>query len=141
MKKRTKKEIDSIIKNLEEHKRVKVREHKDNLKLIEGNKKDNNWIDWVDEFGSKMSKIKTETDLDVRKRFLNGLVDRIIVNYDGNNIHKLRLFFKIPYVNDELIWKDKANKNLGYDIKKGLKSLYLTYKEEGLKKTELKEVG
>ena len=48
---------------------------------------------------------------------------------------------KIPYVNDELIWKDKTNKNLGYNIKKGLKSLYLTYKEEGQKKTELKEVG
>ena len=33
------------------------------------------------------------------------------------------------------------SKKLGYDIKKGLKSLYLTYKDEGLKKTELKEVG
>ena len=141
LKKRTQKEVDSIIKNLEEHKRVKVREQKDNLKLIEGNKKDNNWIDWVDEFGSKMSKIRNENNLDIRKRFLNGLVDRIIVNYDGSNIHKLRLFFKIPYVNDELIWKDKTNKNLGYNIKKGLKSLYLTYKEEGQKKTELKEVG
>jgi len=44
-------------------------------------------------------------------------------------------------VNDELIWKDNSNKKLGYDIKKGLKSLYLTYKEEGQKKTKLKEAG
>ena len=50
------------------------------------------------------------SEFDFINIYLRNLVDRIIVNYDGSNIHKLRLIFKIPYVNDEIIWKDKTNK-------------------------------
>ena len=74
--------------------------------------------------------MRNELDIEKKKRFLNGLVDRIIVNNEDNQTHNLRVFFRIPYIGDELVWKDSNNKKLGYDIKKGLKSLYLKYKLE-----------
>ncbi len=96
-------------------------------------------MDWLDEFSSKMIDIKKTKDLDIKKRFLNGLVDRIIVNYEDNNTHNLRIFFKIPYIGDTLIWRNQNNKKLGYDIKKGLKSLYVNYNGNKQKKTEILE--
>ena len=90
------------------------------------------WIDWVEEFSDKIKTIRNEKDLNIRKKFLNGLVDRIIVNYIDKNTHTLRVFFKIPYINDRLIWKNEKNKKLGYEIKKGLKSVYINYDEKKL---------
>ena len=63
-----------------------------------------------------------------RKESLN----RIIVNYVDKNTHTLRIFFKIPYINDRLIWKNEKNKKLGYEIKRGLKSIYINYDEKKL---------
>ena len=74
-----------------------------------------------------MVSIRDEVDMEVKKKFLNGLCDRIIVNYEGTNRHNLRVFFKIPFINDSLVWFDEKNKKLGYEIKKGKKSLYLNY--------------
>ena len=93
-------------------------------------------MDWLDEFSSKIKDIKKTKDLNIKQKFLNGLIDRIIVNYEDNNTHNLRIFFKIPYIGDTLIWRDEKNKKLGYDIKKGLKSLYVKYNGNKLKKTE-----
>ena len=70
-----------------------------------------------------------------------------MVNYVDNNTHSLRLFFRIPYINDKLIWKDENNKKLGYDIKKGKKNIQIEYDENKLyidkrtKKKLLKENG
>ena len=65
---------------------------------------------------SNRKTIRNEKDLNIRKKFLNGLVDRIIVNYVDKNTHTLRVFFKIPYINDRLIWKNEKNKKLGYEL-------------------------
>ncbi len=99
-------------------------------KNIKSNMDNNDWVDWVKEFEKNISKMRNELDIEKKKRFLNGLVDRIIVNNEDNQTHNLRVFFRIPYIGDELVWKDSNNKKLGYDIKKGLKSLYLKYKLE-----------
>ena len=99
-------------------------------KNVNNSKNSNDWIDWVNEFGKNIKKIRNETNTEIKQKFLNGLVDRIIVNYEDNQTHNLRVFFKIPYIGDELIWKDSNNKKLGYEIKKGIKSLYLKYELE-----------
>ena len=99
-------------------------------KNIKSNLDNNDWVDWVEEFGNNIKKMRSETDIEVKKKFINGLVDRIIVNYEDKQTHNLRVFFKIPYIGDELVYKDIDDKKLGYDIKKGLKSLYLKYKLE-----------
>ena len=132
--KRTDKEVEGILKNVNLH-RNQIIENKENTKgLIDGSKKDLQWVDWVKEFSSKIKTIRKERDLEIRKKFLNGIIDRIIVNYVDGNTHNLRVFFRIPYINDELIWKDETDKKKGYDIKKGLKSLYINYDEDNLKK-------
>ena len=132
--KRTDKEVEGILKNVNLH-RNQIIENKENTKgLIDGSKKDLQWVDWVKEFSSKIKTIRKERDLEIRKKFLNGIIDRIIVNYVDKNTHNLRVFFRIPYINDELIWKDETDKKKGYDIKKGLKSLYINYDEDNLKK-------
>ena len=99
-------------------------------KNIKSNLDNNDWVDWVEEFDNNIKKMRSETDIEVKKKFINGLVDRIIVNYEDKQTHNLRVFFKIPYIGDELVYKDIDDKKLGYDIKKGLKSLYLKYKLE-----------
>lgn len=136
LKNRSEKEVNGILKNINSHK-VDILGKKENLiNLIKGNKKDMGWVDWVNEFSTKMKDIRKTKDLEVKKKFLNGLVDRIIVNCENKNTHNLRLFFKIPYIGDTLIWRDEKNKKLGYDIKKGLKSIYVKYDSNQQKKTE-----
>ncbi len=136
LKNRSEKEVNGILKNINSHK-VDILGKKENLmNLIKGNKQDMGWVDWVNEFSTKMKDIRKTKDLEVKKKFLNGLVDRIIVNCENKNTHNLRLFFKIPYIGDTLIWRDEKNKKLGYDIKKGLKSIYVKYDGNQQKKTE-----
>ena len=136
LKNRSEKEVNGILKNINSHK-VDILGKKENLmNLIKGNKKDMGWVDWVNEFSTKIKDIRKTKDLEVKKKFLNGLVDRIIVNCENKNTHNLRLFFKIPYIGDTLIWRDEKNKKLGYDIKKGLKSIYVKYDSNQQKKTE-----
>ena len=132
LKKRPKTEIDGILEHIKSH-QLEINDKKENvINQIETNKKDMKWIDWVEEFSDKIKTIRNEKDLNIRKKFLNGLVDRIIVNYIDKNTHTLRVFFKIPYINDRLIWKNEKNKKLGYEIKKGLKSVYINYDEKKL---------
>ena len=139
LRKRSEKEINGILKNVNSH-RVDILSKKEHLlNLIKGNKKEIEWVDWLDEFSSKMKDIKKTKDLNIKQKFLNGLIDRIIVNYEDNNTHNLRIFFKIPYIGDTLIWRNQNNKKLGYDIKKGLKSLCVNYNGNKLKKTEILE--
>ena len=127
LKKRSVKDGNVLLDNIRSEKR-KVEEGIEGIEnLIKGIGENNEWVDWVDEFSKKMVSIRDEVDMEVKKKFLNGLCDRIIVNYEGTNRHNLRVFFKIPFINDSLVWFDEKNKKLGYEIKKGKKSLYLNY--------------
>lgn len=51
--------------------------------------------------------------------FLKGVIDRIIVKTLDKQSHHLEIRFKIPYVNDQLIWRDPSRKSLGYDLSDG----------------------
>ena len=67
-------------------------------KNMKSNMDNNDWVDWVKEFEKNISKMRNELDIEKKKRFLNGLVDRIIVNNEDNQTHNLRVFFRIPYI-------------------------------------------
>ena len=63
-----------------------------------------------------MGSIKGKARADIIKQY----VDRIEVLYDKQEgIHILSLKFKYNIVDDKLIWKDKSNKKLGYDLIEG----------------------
>ncbi len=134
LKKRDKKDCEILLNDIDNEKN-RINESLESIRnLIKGSNEKNDWIDWVNEFGKNIKKIRNEMDLDIKKKFLNGLVDRIIVNYIDKNTHNLRVFFKIPYISDSLVWKDINNKKLGYEIVKGKKSLYLKYEFEDKRK-------
>jgi len=125
LKNRTPKQIKDIMSNLETALLdLKSRRERLQVELDEG-KKDQRWVDWLKEFGNKIDSL-LENDLNVeeKQRFLNGVLDKIVVNTDPNKqTHKLNLNFTLPYVNDELEWIKKGNTKKTYKIKGGKKKL------------------
>ncbi len=127
LKKRTDAEVEKIIKNIESH-RVDLEQRKDSIvNLINGTKHSLKWVDWVNEFSDRVDSLRNETDLTLRKKFLDGLLDKIIVNSDDKQTHSLRLFFKIPYIDDTLIWNDDSDRSKGYELEQGLKSMVIDF--------------
>ena len=61
----------------------------------------------------------SEFNFDDKKTLLKTIVDKIIVKSIDNLEHELTIKFKLPYVNDELIYKDNNDKNKGYILKDG----------------------
>ena len=125
LKNRTPKQIKDIMSNLETALLdLKSRRERLQVELDEG-KKDQRWVDWLKEFGNKIDSL-LENDLNVeeKQRFLNGVLDKIVVNTDPNKqTHKLNLNFTLPYVNDELEWIKKGNTKKTDKIKGGKKRL------------------
>lgn len=122
IKRRNPKEIVSIIKNIEdiridlESKREIVRNQ---IHSIESEVR---WTDWVSQFGERITKMSDFTD-EEKHEFLKGVIEKITVYTVDPQTHRLKLEFKIPYVNDSLKWRDDNNKKLGYDIINGFNEL------------------
>jgi hypothetical protein len=54
---------------------------------------------------------------DDKKKFLKTIINNIVVKSSDNLAHDLTIKFKLPYVNDQLIYKgnkDNKNKSKGY---------------------------
>jgi hypothetical protein len=54
----------------------------------------------------------------IRKNFLKTIINNIVVKRMGNIDHDLTIKFKLPYVNDELMYKVNNGKSKGYIFKK-----------------------
>lgn len=133
LKKRSKDEVSRVIDNVERHK-IDLERKRENIEnIIKGNKENIKWVDWVNEFSDKITELRNVVDIGERRRFLNGLVDRIIVKSDNLKTNNLKVFFKVPYINDNLIWKDEKDKSKGYEVVKGKKTLIVDL-DEKLKK-------
>ena len=65
--------------------------------------------------------------MQVKKRFLEGLLENILVTSDDKQTHSITLKFKIPYVNDKLVWKDQTKKSDGYDLTGGDNNITLVF--------------
>lgn len=79
------------------------------------------WIDWLKEFSERIDTLKKEKDDKIKRRFLDGVVERIDVYTAMNESaeHELMIHFKLPYVNDSLKYVDESKKSLGYEVKNG----------------------
>ena len=82
------------------------------------------WIDWIGKYGKDVSEKMSKVDT----KMLEGIVDEIIVHptFSKNRDkdlkqvgHMFQIKFKLPIVNDELIYKNPKKKSEGYSIKKG----------------------
>ena len=56
---------------------------------------------------------------------IQGVINKILVTTKDTQTHELELTFKIPYVEDSLVYKDKENKKLGYELRNGKRNLTL----------------
>jgi site-specific DNA recombinase len=117
---RSKKEINSVLDRLDVE-LLKLKSNKDYmLSEISTRNQNSQWVDWINEWGSRLEKMNdSEFKFDDKKEFLKTVVDKIIVKSDNAIEHELVIKFKLPYVDDELIYKDKINKKKGYILKDG----------------------
>lgn len=87
----------------------------------EGNKK---WIDWVDEFERRMADLRNkELAFDVKKSFVTEVIETIEVHNTSVGELDLRLKFKLPYVGDKLVYKERSKKKKVYDVENGIRTL------------------
>lgn len=79
------------------------------------------YYDWYREFHDKVSKLRNERDDETKRRFLDGVVDRIEVfaAMNTNAEHELMIYFKMAYVDDKLVYYNAADKSLGYELIEG----------------------
>ena len=120
----TKSQSKVILKNLREELEELNNERQITISKINERNEENEWLDWIGKFGKDVD-LRVEQD---RVGLIEGLIKKINVysvyskNRDKDRVqtgHKLKIGFKLPIVNDELVYRDSSNKNLGYDIKNG----------------------
>lgn len=78
------------------------------------------WEDWFEDFDRYLLKIKSYTSIDQKQKFIESIVDKIIISWDNvTNTHNLKIKFRLHIVKD----KGKEIGNRISEIKKGKKTL------------------
>lgn len=77
-----------------------------------------NWIDWVSEFSNRIDDMSSFTPQE-KHRFLQGVLEQVVVKTLDKQTHELHITLKTPYVNDKLIWNDDKKKSKGYALVNG----------------------
>ncbi|HHZ69439.1 MAG TPA: hypothetical protein EYN54_03985 [Methylococcaceae bacterium] len=123
---RDKDEVEKIIKNLEDH-RLKLSGKKEKTILsMSEEEKNQKWVDWVKEFGDRIGEMKkSDFKFEEKKKFLEGVVEKIVVKNTDVQEHELKIEFRLPYVGDKLVWNDEEKKSKGYILKNGKRSKVL----------------
>jgi DNA invertase Pin-like site-specific DNA recombinase len=95
------------------------------------------WIDWITEFGRKVSELRQMTG-EKRREFLKGVIDTIRVNRVEPNRAELMVLFKHPYVEDRYVKCSAEEDPRKYRIEDGKDStvayLDLTQAKRGRKR-------
>lgn len=114
------KNIKDVINLVEQYRtevETKLNQQESDLNRARG---ESSWVDWVQEFGKRLSDVMNEkTPIEERKRFIEGVVDTITVNYPEKQIASLDIKLNYPYVGDKMVYKDPKNRRKGYRIKDG----------------------
>ena len=102
-------------------------ENEELTELLYSSKRNTKWVEWVDQFGDKIKDLRnSEMDVLEKRKFLEGLVEKIVVLTKDKQTHSLEIQFLSPFVGDELIWNEIGKPKKGYVIKEGEKNI-LTY--------------
>jgi len=118
LKRRDRQELEQILKNVEDA-RIELEAHREQLKVqLHGLENQTRWTDWLSKFADRVGAM-AEFSTQERFDFLKGVIDRIVVKTLDKQSHQLEILFKIPYVNDQLVWRDSSRKSLGYDLADG----------------------
>ena len=82
--------------------------------------RDSQWVDWINEWGVRLEEMKSsDFKFDDKKKFLKTIINNIVVKSTDKIENDLTIKFKLPYVNDQLVFKDNKDKSKGYILKDG----------------------
>lgn len=113
-------DIKAIISRLEEYRTDLESSLLSNQEDLERARGETQWVDWVKEFGNRLSDVMDETSpIEERKRFIEGVVDSIVVTHNEKQSVSLEITLNYPYVGDKLVYIDPKNRRKGYKIKDG----------------------
>ena len=106
--------IDSLTQKRDEL-RSKLVDLSKELSDTETNSK---WVSWVKEFGRRIDEISKMSDPVEQNDFLKGVINRIDVSFneDTEKHQILNIRFILPFVDDDLEWKDPSKKSKGYRL-------------------------
>ena len=121
-------EVSRILENVEQHKINLEGEREEITDTLLKEREDQKWVSWVKEFGDRIDELNSpEFDVFQKKKFLEGIVEKIVVTNTDIQTHELVIHFKFPYVGDKIIWKNEHKKSDGYKIRRGRKSTKVVY--------------
>jgi site-specific DNA recombinase len=117
---RSKKEIEMVLEKLDvELLKLKSKKEEYQNEISNRNQK-SKWVDWVNEWGSRLEDMKKDDfKFEDKRKFLQTIIEKIVVNSKDKVEHELSITFKFPYVNDKLIYNDINDKTKGYILKDG----------------------
>ena len=117
---RSKKEIEMVLEKLDvELLKLKSKKEEYQSEISNRNQK-SKWVDWVNEWGSRLEDMKKDDfKFEDKMKFLQTIIEKIVVNSKDKVEHELSITFKFPYVNDKLIYNDINDKTKGYILKDG----------------------
>lgn len=136
-------ELELLLKKINKvtyNRRIKVLERElgiseESLMLLEEERKNELSVKGINDLWKEYSKdINRKMDIkkEDRVEFIKKYVDKIEV-YLKKEIftHIIKLHFNIPIINDKFEWKDKENKEKGYELKEGknIKLLFVSKKK------------
>jgi len=109
---------NNIISNIEDA--ITETEHKKQLILNQVNRLQQSigWVDWLSEHKNKLKNLQVLND-EEKHKVLSRVLDSIEVKRIDKKTSELIIHFRLPYVDDELIWNDTTDKSKGYIISNG----------------------
>ncbi len=139
--KQNKENFKSLIKQFENKKLELLSENEELTELLYSSKRNTKWVEWVDQFGDKIKDLRnSEMDVLEKRKFLEGLVEKIVVLTKDKQTHSLEIQFLSPFVGDELIWNEIGKPKKGYVIKEGEKNILTYLQNEDIRLKKKKRV-
>lgn len=89
---------------------------------IDGVARDKHWVNWMGDFQKRLREQKTMSP-EQRRAFLEGMLTSIEVKLVAPGTHSLQINFDLPIVNDQLEYIDPQEKQKGYRLIEGERSL------------------
>ena len=82
---------------------------------IHGEEVSRKWVTWLEKFRTKMDRLDS-MDVEDRKEFLKGVVERISVTNTETQKHRIEIEFKFPYVGDKVVYKNQSTNKGEYRV-------------------------
>jgi hypothetical protein len=118
--KRNKEESRKIIEGLEDYRLESETKKEKLLDKLNDEEANTKWIDWIRVFSTKVEDLKNKKlDVKEKKKILEGIIESITVYNINKQEHELKIKFRLPFVDDDLLWNDTNDKSKGYTLRDG----------------------